>query len=164
MKSVFSLLLLLLPLIWFWSFLFLSLPVLYVLLSELDTGLPQCGEDWIIYHGDNKCLNFLDERKTWEQAHDRCAEIGGALAPITSAEEQLFIFGRNTITLVIFQFMNSFDGLLFNCLLNDLNNWFAYNGPKHNRLSLWTRQIPVLVNLTTKCLFRASAQSVGLKP
>ena len=46
-----------------------------------------------MYQEADKCFKFLDERRTWDQARERCSEMEGVLAPISSAEEQLFIFG-----------------------------------------------------------------------
>ena len=60
---------------------------------DSDTDLPLCGPDWTIYHAGDKCFKFMDERKTWEQSQERCSDMDGVLAPITSAEEQLFIYG-----------------------------------------------------------------------
>ena len=59
-----------------------------------DTDLPLCGPDWTVYQEADKCFKFLDERRTWDQARERCSETEGVLAPISSAEEQLFIFGK----------------------------------------------------------------------
>ena len=63
-----------------------------------DTDVFACGSDWMVYHNTKKCFNFLDERRTWAQARDRCSSMEGIIAPIISAEEQLFIFGNTHCT------------------------------------------------------------------
>ena len=60
---------------------------------DADTDLSHCGPEWTIYPAGEKCFKFMDEKRTWEQSQDRCSDMDGELAPIASAEEQLFVYG-----------------------------------------------------------------------
>ena len=73
----------------------------YINVTDEDTDVVGCGTDWNINHATGNCYKFLDERRTWEQARDRCAAEEGVLSPIISAEEQLFIFGNFNYCLVM---------------------------------------------------------------